>query len=99
MLKPAENYILWAKRYGINIKTLQCRFCKQYFETTVPVAFENWRGLETPEHGCGEQSIMFAGVQLDEQGRNQWREFFRIMADSLEPIEDKQSPNAKKPFY
>jgi hypothetical protein len=86
MIKPIENHIVWAKRYNINIKTLQCRFCKQCFETTVPVAYENWRGLETPEHGCGELSIMFAGIQLDENGQNQWKTFFHVMSNSLDSI-------------
>jgi hypothetical protein len=87
MLKPLEDHASWARRYGINIKTLRCRFCDRVFETTVPVAYGRWRGLETPDHGCGEQSIMFAGVELDENGRNQWKGFFDAMRESLDSID------------
>jgi hypothetical protein len=43
----------WAKRYGIQPRSAACFYCGEKLVTSVPFAFESFRGLVAPTCPCG----------------------------------------------
>lgn len=73
-LYPKVSLEEWCETYGIEPVTHPCRVCGKEFTTTVPVAFGHWRGLETPHHGCKNNSAVVVSVDPTENA--EWLSMF-----------------------
>jgi len=56
MMYPLEqDYLSWAIKYDIRVKSGCCPKCGQTIITNIPFAVKGYRGLKSDDHGCGEK--------------------------------------------
>jgi hypothetical protein len=70
-LYPQVETEKWASTYGLEVRSLICAGCEREVNTTVPFAIGNWRGLLTPEHGCGEKHRVSIAVEW--KNKKEWQ--------------------------
>ena len=73
-LYPQVDYKKWAKRYNLGTEGRPCSKCGKFFEPTIPVATEDFRGLKAVEHECGPQYVLKRMKFADPKEREQWME-------------------------
>lgn len=79
MMFPIITVEEWKARY--NIKTplrVKCMNCKKNMEFSVPVAYDNYRGLKTPEHGCSEEFDHYIDVSVDAEEINKLAQLMSV---------------------
>ena len=79
MLFPMITAEEWKTRY--NIKTpskVKCMNCKKYMAFSVPVAYDNYRGLKTPEHGCSENFDHYIDISVDDKEINKLTQLMNL---------------------
>lgn len=68
MLIPLEqDYLTWASRYDLRVKTGQCPKCKKEIITNIPFALKGYRGLKSEDHGCGEEFTRKTMIPVDKK--------------------------------
>ena len=72
MLYPDTDCDSWANRYGLSIIKRNCPKCGESFETTIPVAIKGYRGLQSPEHACGQKYANAVFVAVEKEEINFW---------------------------
>ena len=79
MIFPLEDYIEWADKYKIKIRISNCPKCGVEIITNIPFALKGYRGLKTPDHGCGEKYTRKVFVATDPEEKRFWFEIARAM--------------------
>lgn len=75
-LYPKISLEEWCETYGLEPITVNCKGCGKEFSTTVPVAFQHWRGIETPHHECKYNSAVVVSVDPTENA--EWLSMFSL---------------------
>lgn len=69
----------WKDRYGIvTPKSVKCDNCGKRMTFSVPVAYETYRGLKTPDHGCPENFDQYVDVPVDPNEINLLKELVTL---------------------
>lgn len=74
MIYPDIDYKEWAQLHSITPLHKKCPCCNKEFLTTIPVAINGYRGLQTPDHGCGDDGFVSIFVPVDEKIMDKWKE-------------------------
>ena len=80
MLFPLEqDYLTWASRYSIRIRSGNCEKCGVAIITNVPFAFQGYRGLKSDDHGCGEKYTRKIMVPVEKAEKEFWAPIAKSM--------------------
>lgn len=74
----------WSKKYKIPITVFTCKKCSKDFETTVPIMVKGYAGLETPEHGCGRNSLSAVFKPIAQNEISFWEDFSLSSGEPLQ---------------
>lgn len=80
MITPVEPIEVWAKRYDIELEENECPKCKKMFSPTVPIAFDDYRGVMWDDHGCGPKFTRTTVVPVSKEKIELWENFRNILA-------------------
>ena len=79
MLTILESKESWSDKYKLRIVKGQCPKCGVGIETTVPFAFQGYRGLKSEDHGCGEKYTRKIMVAVSKEEKDFWA----VIAESM----------------
>jgi len=80
MIVPLEmDYLTWASKYNLRVKTGKCVKCERELITNIPFALKSYRGLKSEDHGCGEKYTWKTFKPTGVKEKEQWA----IIASSM----------------
>jgi len=82
MIYPVVTAEEWSARYDLKIKEHTCTKCGLTRLADKPFATGRWRGLITPDHGCGYESDVCTAREFDEDGLDVWRQIMGPFASA-----------------
>lgn len=79
MIFPQEDYLEWAKKYGLRIQEGECLKCGMKIITDIPFALGGYRGLKSKDHGCGQKYTWKTMKPVSEEEKKFWSELTKDM--------------------
>lgn len=79
MIFPIEDTLEWAQKYNLSVKVAKCPKCSIEIKTDIPFAITGYRGLKSPDHGCGETFTRKIMVAVDKEEIKYWASIAQTM--------------------